>query len=186
MNENLGETSFTDSMVKLNLSHEVVKCDVHLVDCAAMPVRAHDTDVGYDVKAISVEYVYEKRKWWQKLLHIEPRIKTIKCDTGVVLMPEKDYWWMAVANSRSAKMPFVLGNGCGIIDPDYRGTVRFIYNVLPYAEVSNNDIKEFFNCGRAIGQLIPMRRYNAALNEVEVKTETERGEGGFGSTEKKQ
>lgn len=159
-------------------------CEIKLEEGAVLPLRAHDTDVGYDVKAKSIEYVYAKQSWWKKLLRIEPKIITVKIDTGVVLMPETDYWWMAVANSRSSKMPFVLGNGCGIIDPDYRGTVRFIYNVIPYADVTNAEIKDFFEGDRAIGQLIPMKRHTFKLGILDEIKETERGTGGFGSTEK--
>lgn len=164
-----------------------VKFDVQLDDGAKMPVRAHDTDVGYDVCANEVEFVYAHKTWWQRLFNIEPRIITVKCNTGVHLTPiGKTSWVMGVPNSRVSKQPFVLGNSCGIIDPDYTGSIRYIYNVLPQGSTKemNKIVKEYFVKGAVVGQLIVVSRYGMTINKVEQLEETDRGDGGFGSTAK--
>lgn len=168
--------------------------DVLLDPGAIMPTRAHDTDVGYDIHALSVSYTYEKQGWFKRLLGIEPRITTVKCETGVHIAPkDNSFWVMGLPNSRVSKLPFVLGNSCGVIDPDYRGSIKFIYNVLPYAgKCTNEEVKKFFEPFfdgdekhlRVIGQIVPMKRFSMNLNAVDALTKTERGEGGFGSTEK--
>lgn len=153
-----------------------------------MPVRAHDTDVGYDVCANEVEFVYATKTWWQRLFNIEPRIITVKCNTGVHLSPkDKKYWFMAVPNSRVSKQPFVMGNSIGIIDPDYTGSVRLFYNVIPMgsAKEMNKIVKDYFVKGAVVGQFIVVSRHEMAFNAVEELEKTVRGDGGFGSTAKK-
>lgn len=169
------------------VSNDYPLCSIKLEEGATLPTRAHTSDVGYDVTAMRVEYVYEELPWWKKLFGIKPRLLSVKCDTGVAVAPESsDWWWMAVPNSRISKMPFILGNSCGIIDPDYRGTIRFIYNVLPYGKDTDSEVLEFFGQkNRVIGQLIPMKRHSFNIKEVAVVNNTERGSGGFGSTENK-
>lgn len=161
---------------------ETINFNVVLNEGATLPTRAHDTDVGYDVTAAEVEFVYEKPTLLQRLLHLEPRIVTVKCDTGVQAVPcDKGYWLMGVPNSRVAKLPFVLGNSCGVIDPDYTGTIRYIYNVLPTKD-SNKLAKEYFKKGAVIGQLLVMPRTAINATVVDTLEKTERGDGGFGST----
>lgn len=169
-----------------------VQFKVMLDPGALAPERAHTNDVGYDMHALEVEYVYEKPTWWQRLLHIEPRIATVKCDTGVHLAPlDEGYWVMGLPNSRAAKMPFVLGNSCGVIDPGYRGSIRFIYNVLPYGrKLTNARVRDFFEPHfdgddrhqKVVGQIVVLPRLSMDLEVVDGLPSSERGEGGFGST----
>lgn len=160
--------------------------DIQLEDGAAMPVRAHETDVGYDICAKEVEFIHEELPWWKKIFGIKPRIITVKCDTGVHISPRsKDFWVMGLPNSRVSKLPFVLGNSAGVIDPDYTGSIRFIYNVLPYhKDYTTQYVKGFFSKGKVIGQLVVMYRYGMEFNRVDDLEATERGDGGFGSTDK--
>lgn len=170
-----------------------VHFDVLLDSGAIMPVKAHANDVGYDMHALSVTYSYEKQNWFKRMLGIEPRITTVKCETGVHLAPKDDsFWVMGVPNSRVSKLPFILGNSCGVIDPDYRGSIKFIYNVIPYGKYTNEEVKRFFEPyydgdekhQRVIGQIIPMKRGTMNLTSVNSLSTTQRGTGGFGSTEK--
>lgn len=161
--------------------------DIQLEEGAVMPTRAHETDVGYDICAKEVEFIHEELPWWKKMLGIKPRIITVKCDTGVHISPRsKSFWIMGLPNSRVSKLPFVLGNSAGVIDPDYTGSIKFIYNVLPYhKDYTTQYVKGFFSKGKVIGQLVVMHRYGMDFNQVDDLEATERGDGGFGSTEKK-
>lgn len=161
--------------------------DIQLEEGAVMPTRAHETDVGYDICAKDVEFIHEELPWWKKMLCIKPRIITVKCDTGVHISPRsKSFWIMGLPNSRVSKLPFVLGNSAGVIDPDYTGSIKFIYNVLPYhKDYTTQYVKGFFSKGKVIGQLVVMHRYGMDFNQVDDLEDTERGDGGFGSTEKK-
>lgn len=176
-----------------------IKIKVKLDDGAFMPERAHNTDSGYDLKIMkwevgeSYETLYspqdEKPGLFASLCKLPvirsfARPKYVMIDTGVHVQPEDGYWTMAVANSRTAKRPYWLGNGVGIIDQGYTGSIRFIYKVAPWATVG--DISEYFSDGNVCGQLIVMKRYDADLEQVEELGDTKRGDGGFGSTEKKE
>lgn len=104
----------------------------------------------------------------------------VKCDSGVVVEPE-GCWIMACANSRISKTSLVLQNGVGIIDPDYRGTIRFnYYNLSP-----DPDFEWLPVLWKSCGQLIPVPRIVPQLVQVNSPDElskTERGTGGFGSS----
>ncbi|KAL7631221.1 UNVERIFIED_CONTAM: hypothetical protein RMT77_018478 [Armadillidium vulgare] len=67
--------------------------------------------------------------------------------------------------------------GAGVIDEDYRGTVK----VVLFNHASRDyDVKK----GDRIAQLICERIFYPELEEVEDLDETKRGDGGFGSTGK--
>jgi dUTP pyrophosphatase len=66
-------------------------------------------------------------------------------------------------------------NAPGTIDADYRGEVKVIL-----VNLSNEPF--VVNPGERIAQLVIARYEKIEWDEVEVLDETERGEGGFGST----
>lgn len=155
---------------------------VQLDPGASLPVRAHDTDTGYDVRANVVTVTYSVVPWYLRIFGAEPKPLVVAVDTGVHVQPQKGYWTLAVPNSRISKRPFVLGNSVGIIDSGYTGSIKFVYNVLPGATVE--DIESYFALGNVVGQLIPVPITSALFEQVDSLVETERGDGGFGSTAK--
>ena len=66
-------------------------------------------------------------------------------------------------------------NAPGTIDADYRGEVKVIL-----VNLSNEPF--VVNPGERIAQLVIAKYEKIEWDEVEVLDETERGEGGFGST----
>ena len=66
-------------------------------------------------------------------------------------------------------------NAPGTIDADYRGEVKVIL-----VNLSNEPF--VINPGERIAQMVVARYEKVEWDEVEVLDETERGEGGFGST----
>ena len=69
-------------------------------------------------------------------------------------------------------------NSPGTIDADYRGEVKVIL-----VNLSNEPF--VVNPGERIAQMVVARYEKVEWDEVEVLDETERGEGGFGSTGRK-
>lgn len=102
-------------------------------------------------------------------------------DPGFALELPEDYAIKAFANSRFAKAGWQLANGVGVIDNDYRGHIKFIYVPGPNAK----PFHEVFSIGGVCGQIEPCQRFQMQLNRVSTLTPTQRGEGGFGSTEQK-
>ena len=75
----------------------------------------------------------------------------------------------------AAKKGITVLNAPGTIDADYRGEIGVIL-----VNLSNEDFT--INNGERIAQLVITKHERAEWNEVQVLSETKRGEGGFGST----
>lgn len=97
--------------------------------------------------------------------------------TGIAIAPETS-GVVAVIAARSGlgiKKGICLSNGIGVIDSDYRGEISVgLYNI------STEDFT--IESGDRIAQMMFMPVFAAKLIECEVLDETERGNGGFGST----
>jgi dUTP pyrophosphatase len=78
----------------------------------------------------------------------------------------------------AAKFGISVLNAPGTIDADYRGEVKVIL-----VNLSNEPF--VVNPGERIAQMVVARYEKVEWDEVEVLDETERGEGGFGSTGRK-
>ena len=86
-------------------------------------------------------------------------------------------------------------NSCGIIDSDYRGEVKAMYE----SKLSEHEVKQYGNSigvitgvepykitkGDRIAQMLIERNVDVEFVEVEELSETDRGAGGFGSTGKR-
>ncbi len=97
--------------------------------------------------------------------------------TGIAIaLPNSDC--VAIACSRSGlalKQGLALCNGIGVIDSDYRGEI--------FVAIANNDKEpKVIENGDRIGQLMILPVIRAEYEVVPELDETERGEGGFGST----
>ncbi|WP_047549413.1 dUTP diphosphatase [Psychroserpens sp. Hel_I_66] len=75
----------------------------------------------------------------------------------------------------AAKKGITVLNAPGTIDADYRGEIGVIL-----VNLSNEDF--IVNNGERIAQLVIAKHERAEWTEVELLSETDRGEGGFGST----
>ena len=100
-----------------------------------------------------------------------------KVTTGIAISSGRDDV-VALVFGRSGlgtKFGITLANSVGVIDSDYRGEimVSLINRGKEPFTVSNGD---------RIAQLMFAPVYTAAFTEVDSLDETERGEGGFGST----
>ena len=68
-----------------------------------------------------------------------------------------------------------LRNSVGVIDAGYRGEIKLRMSVPNLGERE-------YNIGEKVGQLIIMKLPWVDIEEVEELSDTDRGEGGFGST----
>ncbi|MGJ8665404.1 MAG: dUTP diphosphatase [Patiriisocius sp.] len=75
----------------------------------------------------------------------------------------------------AAKKGITVLNSPGTIDADYRGEIGVIL-----VNLSNEDFT--IENGERIAQLVIAKHERAVFDEVEMLSETDRGEGGFGST----
>jgi dUTP pyrophosphatase len=124
------------------------------------PNRAKIGDAGYDLTANSVEDQGDR----------------IKVGTGIAVQPAAGWYCEVYCRSSNVKKGLMLMNSVGIIDNGYTGEIFCIlYKTRPDAVV---------NVGDRIAQLIPKQYAMVDFEEVEELTQTERGQGGFGSSGK--
>ena len=132
---------------------------------AKLPLRAHSTDAGADVFAVSKRY-------------IDIDHDVVVYGTGLALAIPDGYWIDLRARSSVYKTGQFLANGVGTIDSGYRGEVMAVF----YA---NHCKTTSYNIGDKIAQLVVMPNVSpmdVEFVEVDELPDSERGEGGFGST----
>ena len=163
-----------------------MKIKIKLDEGATMPTRAHDTDVGYDIRALSVEpsegrtlyitgYKNEIARGSHNFSYITFN-NYVVVHTGVHIQPEPGYYAELIPNSRWGKRSYICYSP-GIIDPGYTGEIIAIFKPHPWDEVEDS-----INPGDVVGQLIIRKKYDAEFEVTDKLDETDRGEGGFGST----
>lgn len=134
---------------------------------AKLPVRAHATDAGADLFARGNEFGADNT------ITIQPGEQRM-LDTGVAMKIPVGYAGFVEVRSSQRKQK-ITSWGSGIIDSAYRGTVRVI--------LSNQSDKPYtFKDTEAIAQLVIKRV--ELVDFVDIWNDTERGTGGFGSTNK--
>ena len=131
-------------------------------DDLPLPSRGTEHAAGYDIR--SAESVT-----------LEPgEIRLV--GTGFAIeLPEHLECQVRPRSGLALKHGITLPNSPGTIDPDYRGEVRIILQNLGCESVR-------LERGERIAQLVFARFATPELIEVDVISDSRRGEGGFGST----
>jgi deoxyuridine 5'-triphosphate nucleotidohydrolase len=131
---------------------------------AFAPHKERATDSGYDLHLVSI---------WKK-----QGVVTFY-DTGIAVSPDFGWYFTLVARSSLSKSGYILANSVGIIDRTYTGSIK-----VPLIKIDPDapDIELPF---RAV-QIIPTPIVHAQMHQVkkEELSTTNRGDGGFGSTNK--
>lgn len=136
---------------------EVVRLD----EKAILPVKAHDTDLGYDLFALEDT-------------EIAPGGVT-KIRTGIACNFPKGYGAL-LRDRSSVATKRELFTVAGVIDQEYTGEIIIaIYN--------HGDVDRFL-AGDKIAQMILIPVITFPVREVTTTEETKRGSNGFGSTGK--
>lgn len=131
-----------------------------------LPARAHAGDAGLDLTAMAVERLRER---------------VFAFDTGISVQVSEGYYCEVVPRSSIVKTDFMLANGVGVIDPDYRGRIRV---VLRYLGAGDGAAEAEALRRQRIAQLLLRRLEPVRVEAVDMLDETPRGQGGFGSTGK--
>lgn len=101
---------------------------------------------------------------------------------GFMAEPPKGYYLEIVPRSSiGLKTKLRQPNSVGIIDNDYRGEVKAMYEAHCTCDCYGIGCAEI-KAGDRIAQMIPRKMEDVDLVEVDELSETERGSGGFGST----
>lgn len=152
---------------------------------SVLPTYSKDGDAGMDLVATS------------KSLDKEGNVVY---GTGLAFEIPKGYVGLIFPRSSNAKQQLLLSNSVGVIDSGYRGEVmlkfkssassfslktlfKLIFN--PDANITLiNNVKISYYVGERIGQIIILPYPQINFEEAEELSETERGNGGYGSTGK--
>lgn len=134
---------------------------------AILPTRGSDGAAGLDLYACLDEPVT-----------LEPR-GLYKIPTGLAIaLPDKNTVGLIFARSGlGVKHGISLPNAVGVIDSDYRGEI-----LVGMCNLSDKPYT--MQPGERFAQLVVMPVLNMELDETDDLGETDRGEGGFGSTGK--
>lgn len=154
-----------------------VKCDKNgfagisvrvkkLKENAVLPVRGSEYAAGYDLCACLEENV------------ILPPHSTLKVGTGLAFeLPEGCFGAVFARSGMAAKQGLRPANCVGVCDSDYRGE----YIVAMH---NDSDTAQEIKNGERIAQLVILPFIPASFIPSEELSQTQRGEGGFGSTGK--
>ena len=138
---------------------------IQLEEGAQLPTYAHPSDAAADLYAADT-------------VTLSAHSTSNMVRTGVHIgLPAG---WMAMIFPRSsigAKTGLRLSNSAGIIDSGYRGPLGVLYD-----NISDSDYT--INAGDRIAQLLVMPSYRFRAEVVDTLDDTDRGQGGFGSSGK--
>ena len=136
-----------------------------LNDLAKIPTCADTGSAGYDLYASTSHDV-----------QIPPH-STVKIGTGIAMSIPLGYFGAIYARSGLATKEGLRPANCvGVIDSDYRGEVKVALH-------NDTNTLKTITAGDRIAQLIVMDYFFISdFEEVNVLSDTNRGEGGFGST----
>jgi dUTP pyrophosphatase len=145
---------------------------------AVAPAYATTGSAGIDLTAVTKEwkprqYNEEKNKWVGGYYEY---------GTGLAFEIPAGHVGILVPRSSTSDTNLSLANCVGIIDSDYRGEVKARYKEFNPSDRSGHE--GVYNVGDVVCQLVilPVHRI-ATFTEVAALGTTERGEGGFGSTD---
>tara|TARA_R110000803_G_scaffold53097_2_gene108997 strand:- start:2562 stop:3236 length:675 start_codon:yes stop_codon:yes gene_type:complete len=145
--------------------HATLRCKIKLTHPdAVVPQYSKTGDAGLDLQATTMVIDKEKNQ--------------ITYGTGVSLEIPLGFVGLVYPRSSIRKTKLSLTNSVGVIDSGYRGEIMATFNY------SNSESDETYSVGDRICQLmiVPYPKIDFILSDN--LSETERGDGGFGSTGK--
>lgn len=153
-----------------------MKVNVKKLDSnAVLPTYAKHGDAGMDLTATSRSY---------------DEHGNVVYGTGLAFEIPTGYVGLLFPRSSNTKKDLVLGNSVGVIDSGYRGEVVFKFKPMPtYQENELGRIVfdicnyQSYKIGDRIGQIIIMPYPKIEFNLADELSTTDRGIGGFGSTD---
>jgi dUTP pyrophosphatase len=130
---------------------------------AVIPTYSKEGDAGMDLTAVSKEITDDY----------------ISYKTGLSFEIPKGYVGLLFPRSSNSKKDLLLTNSVGVIDSGYRGEVELRFKTIPNGKLENIST---YNVGDRVGQIMILPYPKIQFVETDKLSETERGDGGFGSS----
>ena len=128
---------------------------------AVVPSKAHASDAGFDLTCTR----YEVANGELFTYHTDIAVEIPDGHVGL-LFPRSSIY----------KQDLFFTNSVGVVDSGYRGEVMFKFKAVC------SDVKQHYKVGDRIGQLIIIPYPNVEFVEADELSDSERGEGGYGSS----
>lgn len=174
-------------MKQKNLETKIKRLD----EKGVIPTRAHEDDSGFDITVIGVKKI---------------KGDTIYFTTGLAIKPPDGHYFEIFPRSSISETPFMLANSVAVIDESYRGELLIPIRVI-HPNSGNSNERDSYPSGMIntldarpssisevakliiakkpkLVQMVLKKRIDTNFVEVSELDETERGHGGFGSTDK--
>ncbi len=130
---------------------------------AVIPTYSKDGDAGMDLTAVSKEITDDY----------------ISYKTGLSFEIPKGYVGLLFPRSSNSKKDLLLTNSVGVIDSGYRGEVELRFKTILNGKMENIST---YNVGDRVGQIMILPYPKIQFVETDKLSESERGDGGFGSS----
>jgi dUTP pyrophosphatase len=163
---------------------------VKKVEGVVLPEKGSQVAAGYDIVAASdPKIVGEKLDEgnWSNVDYIE-------YETNLFIAPSaRTFHTLIHPRSSISKYHLVLANSIGLVDNDYRGMIicrfKYIWQPEDFSLISDGrligsvNVNKLYKKGDKIGQLVVEQTVGVEWEFVNELTETQRGSGGFGSSD---
>ena len=136
-----------------------------LVPEAVVPQKAHASDAGFDLVAVSCKV---------------DEYGCLVYGTGLAFEIPEGYVGLVFPRSSVAKKDLILSNCVGVIDAGYRGEVTAKFGLANRRPTANDDM--IYHAGDRIAQIVFVKLPDVQLVESEELSDSDRGTGGYGST----
>jgi len=168
---------------------KIKKC----IPSAVIPTYAKEGDAGMDLTTTSKVY---------------DEFGNVSFGTGIAVEIPEGYVGLVFPRSSNCKKDLLLSNSVGVIDSNYRGEIilkfkpslffaldspapegrlgedSYEFDFIKFPDLIDDFGYEEYNLGDRIAQLVIIPYPKIKFIEVDELSNTERGEGGFGSTNK--
>lgn len=131
---------------------------------AVLPRYAKPGDAGMDLTAVDGE-------WDVGRMQVRYRF-------GLAVEIPPGHVGLIFPRSSICKTNLSLSNAVGVIDSGYRGEISAVFNLL------RGERGEIYRAGERVAQLVVVPFVHCDVDEATELSETERGNGGYGSTGK--
>ena len=148
---------YLQPIIPVNLSFRFTLNDHRAVP----PSKAHQSDSGFDLTLIDIKKQNNKITFY---------------NTYVAVEPPHGYYFDLVPRSSISKTGYMLANNVGIIDQSYRGNV-----IVALVKVDDSCPDLQLPC-KMVQLILRPWYFVKAINVNQELSTTQRGEGGFGST----
>lgn len=136
---------------------------------AVIPTYATPGSAGLDLTALSFEQETDESG---KLILVYK--------TGLAVKIPEGYVGLLCMRSSVSKKSLSLTNAVGVIDSDYTGEILLKF------KITTDALPSIYKPGEKCAQLVIVPYFRGDIMVTEELPETERGDGGFGSTDEKE